>query len=116
MIWMLHAMHGSYSFVRNYRNALRSFVLNSVLASNDTPRRRHEIAMDYAKEFGLFMISQFSPERRDVIRSLTSIHFRHHTPRLIEILLDYSGSVFEERLMEWIALVSSAWIYKLSLK
>eukprot|EP01083_Nonionella_stella_P067534 178695_1 len=111
------ARNENYSFVRNYRNALRSFVLNSVLASNDTPMRRHEIAMDYANGFGLFMISQFSSERRDVIRSLTLSHFRNHTPLLIDIVLDsHSESVFEERLVEWMTSVFSAWIYKLSLK
>merc|ERR1711920_535299 len=50
-------------------------------------------------------------------RSLTQTHFRHHTPLLIDIILDANADiVFEERLVEWISNVFSAWIYKLSLK
>jgi len=110
------ALNNNYSFIGRHRNGLKSFILNTILGSNDTPMRRHEIAMDYANGFGLFMISQFSSERRDVIRSLTLSHFRNNTPLLIDIILDSnSESIFEQRLIEWISSVFSSWIYKLSL-
>ena len=73
--------NGNYSFIGSHRNELKSFILNTILGSNDTPMRRHEIAMDYANGFALYMISQFSSEKRDVIRSLTLSHFviiRHY--------------------------------------
>merc|ERR1719334_2883446 len=93
------AQNGKYQFIGNHRNGLRSFVLNTILNGNDTPMRRHEIAMDFANGFGLFMISQFSSERRDVIRSQTVNHFKNHTPSLIDIVLDSgSESVFAERM------------------
>merc|ERR1712048_1444597 len=111
------AQNGNYSFIRNLRNTLRSFVFDTVLSANDTPMRRHEIAIKLANGFGLYMISQFSPERRDQIRTLTQTHFRNHTSLLLDIVLDSNSEiVFEQRLIEWISTVFSAWIYKLSLK
>eukprot|EP00483_Globobulimina_turgida_P006508 UN06518 len=109
--------NGNYTFIRNYKNILSSFILNSILGGNDTPMRRHEIAMDYANGFGLFIISQFSSERRDVIRSLTLTHFRNNTPLLIDIILDSNNEIiFEEKITDWISCVYSSWIYKLSLQ
>jgi len=111
------AQNGNFSFIRNHWNAVKSFMQNSILSGNDTPMRRHEIAQNYANGFGLYIISQFSSERRDVIRSLTQNLFRHHTPLLIDIVLDSNSEiVFEQRLIDWIANAFSAWIYKLSLK
>jgi len=111
------ALRGEYGFIGDHRNNLRSFVLNTILDGNDSPMRRLEIAMDFANGFGLFMISQFSSERRDVIRSQTVNHFKNHCPLLIDIVLDSnSESVFAERMSEWISNSFSSWIYKLSLQ
>jgi len=109
--------NGDYSFIGPLRQTIKSFVLNTILCSNDSPMRRHELAMDFANGFGLFMISQFSSERRDVVRSLTLTHFRHHTPLLIDIILDSNNDhLFESKLVHWIQSVYPSWIYKLSLK
>jgi len=111
------ALRGDYQFIGDHRNNLKSFVLNTILNGNDSPMRRLEIAMDFANGFGLFMISQFSSERRDVIRSQTVSHFKNHCPLMIDIVLDSnSESVFTERMSEWISTVFSSWIYKLSLQ
>ena len=111
------ASKGRLHVVGAHRSALRAFVLQTVLDGNDTPMRRHELAMDLANGLGLLMISQFTAERRDVVRSLTLSHFKNNTPLLLDIVLDSaSESVFAARLLEWVPSVLSAWIYKLSLQ
>merc|ERR1712013_171909 len=72
---------------------------------------------DLANGLGLLMISQFTAERRDVVRSLTLSHFKNNTALLLDIVLDSaSETVFAQRLLEWAPAVVSAWIYKLSLQ